>query len=60
MEFTAADPDVGSRATAILDVIYVVFNECYPAAAGDTLTHDDLAFQAYRLACLLTERVPAK
>lgn len=52
------DPDARQRLPAVLDVIYLIFNEGYLAAAGDTLTRGDLAFEAYRLACLLTELVP--
>jgi RNA polymerase sigma factor (sigma-70 family) len=53
--FASDDPDVRGRLTAILDVIYLVFNEGYLPTAGDTLTRGDLAFEARRLACLLTE-----
>jgi len=53
--FACDDPDVRGRLTAILDVIYLIFNEGYLPTAGDTLTRGDLAFEARRLACLLTE-----
>src|SRR5260370_2710662 len=53
--FATDDPDVRGRQTAILDVIYLVFNEGYLPTAGDALTRGDLAFEARRLACLLTE-----
>ena len=53
--FAGDDPDVRGRLAAILDVIYLVFNEGYLPTAGDTLTRGDLAFEARRLACLLTE-----
>jgi RNA polymerase sigma factor (sigma-70 family) len=53
--FAGDDPDVRGRLTAILDVIYLVFNEGYLPTAGDTLTRGDLALEARRLACLLTE-----
>jgi len=55
--FLEDEPYVGARLPAILDVIYLVFNEGYLAAAGDTLTRGDLAFEAYRLACLVTELI---
>jgi RNA polymerase sigma factor (sigma-70 family) len=55
--FASDDPDVRGRLTAILDVIYLVFNEGYLPTAGDTLTRGDLAFEARRLACLLTELI---
>ena len=50
--------DIRSRLGPVLDVIYLVFNEGYLPAAGDTLTRGDLAFEARRLACLLTEIAP--
>src|SRR5258707_4173085 len=53
--FARDDPDVRGRLASILDVIYLVFNEGYLPTAGDTLTRGDLAFEARRLACLLTE-----
>jgi len=55
--FLAGEPDVRARLPAILDVIYLVFNEGYLAAAGDTLTRGDLAFEAYRLACVVTDLI---
>jgi RNA polymerase sigma factor (sigma-70 family) len=57
-DFLGDDPDLGSRLPAILDVIYLIFNEGYLAAAGRTLTRGDLALEAHRLACLLTELAP--
>jgi RNA polymerase sigma factor (sigma-70 family) len=48
------DPDIGARLGAVLDVIYLIFNEGYLPAGGSTLTRPDLAFEAHRLACLLT------
>jgi RNA polymerase sigma factor (sigma-70 family) len=56
--FADDDPDVHGRLPSILDVIYLVFNEGYLPAAGDSLTRGDLAFEAHRLACLLTELMP--
>ncbi len=53
--FASDDPDVPGRLASILDVIYLIFNEGYLPTAGDTLTRGDLAFEARRLACLLTE-----
>jgi RNA polymerase sigma factor (sigma-70 family) len=55
--FATDDPDVAGRLASIIDVIYLVFNEGYLPTAGDTLTRGDLAFEARRLACLLTELV---
>jgi RNA polymerase sigma-70 factor, ECF subfamily len=54
-DLTSDELDIGERFPAVLDVIYLVFNEGYLAASGETLTRGDLAYEAYRLACLLTE-----
>jgi RNA polymerase sigma factor (sigma-70 family) len=53
--FATDDPDAAGRLRSIIDVIYLVFNEGYLPTAGDALTRGDLAFEARRLACLLTE-----
>ena len=45
---------------AILDVIYLIFNEGYLAAAGGALTRGDLAFEGYRLCRLLTGFAPGE
>jgi RNA polymerase sigma-70 factor (ECF subfamily) len=58
-DFTGYDLDLSERLPAVLDVIYLVFNEGYLAAAGETLTRGDLAYEAYRLSCLLTELTPS-
>jgi len=58
--FGAGDPDVRDRLRSILDVIYLVFNEGYLPAAGQTVTRGDLASEARRLACLLTELLPGE
>jgi RNA polymerase sigma factor (sigma-70 family) len=58
--FAGDDPDVRGRLGAILDVVYLVFNEGYLPTAGDTLTRGDLALEARRLACLLTELLAAE
>jgi RNA polymerase sigma-70 factor, ECF subfamily len=54
------DPDIGDRLGAVLDVVYLIFNEGYLPAAGGSLTRPDLAFEALRLACLLTSLRPAE
>jgi RNA polymerase sigma factor (sigma-70 family) len=59
-DFTGQDVDISGRLPAVLDVIYLVFNEGYLAAAGETLTRGDLAFEAYRLSCLLADLTPAE
>jgi RNA polymerase sigma factor (sigma-70 family) len=58
--FAADEPGMRERLPAILDVIYLVFNEGYLSAAGDTLTRGDLAVEAHRLACVLTELAGGK
>ena len=55
--FATDDPDAAGQLAPIIDVIYLVFNEGYLPTAGDTLTRGDLAFEARRLACLLTELI---
>jgi RNA polymerase sigma factor (sigma-70 family) len=57
-DFPSENVDIGDRLPAVLDVIYLAFNEGYLAAGGETLTRGDLAFEAYRLACLLTDLAP--
>jgi len=59
-ELTSDELDIGERLPAVLDVIYLVFNEGYLAAVGDTLTRGDLACEAYRLACLVTELIASE
>jgi RNA polymerase sigma-70 factor (ECF subfamily) len=58
--FVADDPDIRARLASVLDVIYLIFNEGYLPAEGDALTRPDLAFEARRLACLLTALTPAE
>lgn len=58
--FLDQDPDIGDRLPAILDVIYLAFNEGYLATAGQTLSRGELAAEAHRLACLLTDLLPGE
>jgi RNA polymerase sigma factor (sigma-70 family) len=58
--FAAEDPDIRTRLASILDVVYLIFNEGYLPAEGESLTRGDLAFEARRLACLLTVLLPAE
>jgi len=54
-------PDAGelpARLTAVLAVVYLVFNEGYTAAAGDRLDREDLCAEALRLGQLLAELLP--
>lgn len=59
-EFACSEADIGSRLPAVLDVIYLIFNEGYLAASGETLTRSDLAAEAHRLIRMVTELVPAQ
>jgi RNA polymerase sigma-70 factor (ECF subfamily) len=58
--FAIDDPDIRGRLTSVLDVIYLIFNEGYLPAEAESLTRGDLAFEARRLACLLTSLLPAE
>jgi predicted RNA polymerase sigma factor len=58
--FAADDPDIRTRLASILDVIYLIFNEGYLPAEGQSLTRGDLAFEAHRLAVLLTGLLPGE
>jgi RNA polymerase sigma-70 factor, ECF subfamily len=46
------------RLDAVLQVIYLVFNESYSASSGASLTRPDLAGEAIRLGRLLRELMP--
>jgi RNA polymerase sigma-70 factor (ECF subfamily) len=46
------------RTTAVLSVLYLLFNEGYAASTGDELVRVDLAVEAIRLARTLTELMP--
>jgi RNA polymerase sigma-70 factor, ECF subfamily len=51
--------ELPERLGAVLQVIYLVFNEGYSAAAGAEVTRAELTGEAIRLARLLTELQPA-
>ncbi len=53
-------PDRATRLPAVLDVIYLIFNEGYLASAGEQLTRSTLASEADRLARLLTDLLPSE
>lgn len=55
-----APEDLPDRLDAVLQVIYLVFNEGYSASAGSELTRHDLSSEAIRLGRLLSERLPAE
>lgn len=46
------------RLTAVLAVVYLVFNEGYAASAGDALVRQDLCSEAIRLGNVLIELMP--
>jgi RNA polymerase sigma-70 factor (ECF subfamily) len=50
--------ELPERLGAVLQVIYLVFNEGYSAAAGAEVTRADLTAEAIRLGRLLTELLP--
>jgi RNA polymerase sigma-70 factor (ECF subfamily) len=58
--FADDDPILRDRLPAILDVVYLIFNEGYLAAAGGTLTRGDLVLEGHRLSCLLTQLAPGE
>jgi predicted RNA polymerase sigma factor len=52
------DDDVPARVTAVLHVLYLIFNEGYAASSGDALNRVELTAEAIRLARQLHERRP--
>lgn len=50
--------DLPARLSAVLSVIYLVFNEGYSASSGDSLTRADLSREAIRLGRLLYMLLP--
>jgi len=53
-----ARPELPDRLDAVLQVIYLVFNEGYSASSGGSLTRPDLSTEAIRLGRLLVELLP--
>ncbi len=52
------DHELPDRLSAVLTVVYLIFNEGYTASIGDDLVRDDLCDEAIRLARLLVELMP--
>ncbi len=52
------EADLPARLTAVLAVVYLIFNEGYTASAGDQLTRPDLCAEAIRLGRLLATLMP--
>jgi RNA polymerase sigma-70 factor (ECF subfamily) len=50
--------DLPERLDAVLQVVYLVFNEGYSASSGESLTRHDLSGEAIRLGRLLVELLP--
>jgi RNA polymerase sigma-70 factor (ECF subfamily) len=52
------DADLPERLTAVLAVVYLIFNEGYAATSGEALVRDDLCAEAIRLGRLLVSLLP--
>jgi len=52
------EADLPGRLTAVLAVVYLIFNEGYTASSGDRLSRSDLCAEAIRLGRLLAELMP--
>jgi len=50
--------ELPGRLDAVLQVVYLVFNEGYSASAGESVTRPDLSGEAVRLGRLLAELLP--
>ncbi|MGZ4613556.1 MAG: RNA polymerase sigma factor, partial [Kineosporiaceae bacterium] len=53
-------PDMAERLAAVLEVIYLIFNEGYAATAGEDWMRPTLCQEALRLGRILAARVPAE
>jgi RNA polymerase sigma-70 factor (ECF subfamily) len=50
--------ELPERLTAVLAVVYLIFNEGYSASSGEALSRDELCAEAVRLARLLVSLMP--
>jgi len=53
-----AEPELPERLAAVLQVVYLVFNEGYSASSGAAVTRHDLSGEAIRLGRLLVALLP--
>jgi RNA polymerase sigma-70 factor (ECF subfamily) len=53
-----ADDALPDRLAAVLDVVYLVFNEGYAASAGEALVRGSLCQEAIRLAVMVAQLMP--
>jgi RNA polymerase sigma-70 factor (ECF subfamily) len=53
-----AEAELPDRLRAVLDTVYLVFNEGYSASGGEVLLREDLCAEALRLARVLVELMP--
>jgi RNA polymerase sigma-70 factor (ECF subfamily) len=57
--YVVPDPDeIAERIAAVMEVVYLIFNEGYAATAGDDWIRRDLCREAIRLGRLLVEIIP--